>query len=345
MKRLILLAMAAMAAGAGALAAGAVWVSSLGPEGFPAPAISTNMFLNEKFRFLRNRPEFDPQILVVGSSLSWRQIDGAVLEPLTGGPDKVLNGATGYLAVHQTRDLMDFYLDHYRNVRTVIVAIGPPDLSDCTNLPAEIFHRETARQYVFGEWPEPYFYARFFKPRRYMSVARNFNARKQPPLGDLFIDSYGAGPREVPAPRELDLEYSAFDPDPACTSALIGLSDDLAARAIELVVVFSPVHPQYRKKFPEVGEWIGATARQIKAATAGKPVLVLMHYDDSQFAASDFRDAMHLQWHAVGRFSHLIADAMSAKTGKSVPTAFLPWNSHQAVAEGGGTSQDAAAIP
>ena len=47
----------------------------------PPPPLSNNVCADEKLVFFRNNPPQDPNFLVVGSSVAWRNIDSAVIAP------------------------------------------------------------------------------------------------------------------------------------------------------------------------------------------------------------------------------------------------------------------------
>ena len=71
-----LVAFAMIAGGLGLLA----WTDRL-----PAPPVTKVEFLDEKLRFLRERPDLDPPFVLVGSSMALRQFDGRPSRP---GSDK-----------------------------------------------------------------------------------------------------------------------------------------------------------------------------------------------------------------------------------------------------------------
>lgn len=311
MKRFALGIGAGIVAVFGGLATAYGALSVVWPSSLPAPAISRLVPMDEKLRFLRRHPEFDPGILAVGSSITWRQLDGGAFEVMTdqaGGG--FLNGGTGFLKIHQTRDLLDFYLARYAQVDTVLILTGPPDFEDCSKQPARMLDHADARAYAFGGWPAAYFYLRYFSPQRYLRSVMTLAGRRAPFVGDLFLDAYGSGPLDVPASMKQGLRYEALTPDPACADALVALSRDLSDRGLRLVVVFAPVHPGYRERYPEVADWITAFARKVAAQTAGHGTKVIRMSADRDYAPEDFFDAFHLQWPAVQRLSARIAESM-----------------------------------
>lgn len=285
------------------------------PASMPAPAISSLVHLDEKFRFLRKRPDFDPRILAVGSSITWRQLAGKAFEPQAGGPHGFLNGGTGYLRIHQTRALTRLYLSRFRNVQTVLVMISLPDFRGCTEDPAELFAPEDAVRYAFEDWPAPYFYLRYFTPRRYLETTMNLAGRQAPLGGDLYLDPYGSGPVQLPEGAETGLRYGKLEKDSACLDALLGLAQDVRDRGLHLMLVFPPVHPDYRARFPDEMRWLKNAAARMERERRKDPrhLSVLRMYGDNSFAPRDYFDAFHLQWPAVKRLSARIARAMAAR--------------------------------
>lgn len=289
------LTLAALAAGFGTLA----WSGRLA-----APPISKIEFLDEKLRFLRNHREIDPSLVVVGSSMAWRQFDGAPFAAQL-GQGHVLNGATAFLKVHQTRFLTTFYMDHFPRLKTVILMLGPPDFQNCTSIPAELFDRDDASGYVFDQDPPAAFYMRYFSPAHYLRRARNYGEREIPLVGDLFMDRYGSGPMQWTPGMMRGLRYGKQRFDSACVDALMTMLPEIAGRGIRPVVVFSPVHPEFRQRYPDTMHHLRAVvARVRKAADPGVDILDM---SESDFPPSDFFDAVHLQWTAVQRYSSQLA--------------------------------------
>jgi hypothetical protein len=94
--------------------------------------------------------------------------------------------------------------------------------------------------------------------------------------------------------------------DRSCVDGLLQTLTDIKAKGIRPVVVLSPVHPEYRQKYPEaiqrlkeVGGKVGAELRE---------GVDFFDMSESDFEAADFFDAVHLQWTAVQRFSDKLAD-------------------------------------
>lgn len=297
----------------GGLTAVGVAIARFAPENMPAPAISSLVHMDEKLRFIRERPALDPTILAVGSSVTWRQVAGGAFDAVAGGGG-FLNGGTALLQVHQTRTMARFYLDHFSNVRTLLVLISLPDFSDCTIQPERLVALEDADRYAFGDWPAPYFYFRYVSPQRYLRTAMTLPERRTPLTGDLYLDAHGSGPLQVSDTMKRGLRYGKIAHDPACIAALDGLIADTNARGVQLVLVFAPIHPDYRMRYPADTAWLSGVASRVAAAVkrGGKKTTVLDMIRDQTFAGQDFFDAFHLQWNAVKVLSERIVGALRA---------------------------------
>jgi hypothetical protein len=288
-------------------------IAHFAPERMPAPAVSRVVHLDEKLRFIRDRPALDPALLAVGSSVTWRQIDGEPIEPVAGGPGRFFNGGTGLLQIHQTRATMAFYLDHFPNVRALLVMVSLPDFGDCTTMPAHLFEMEDASRYAFHDWPAPYFYLRYVSPQRYLRTVLELPKKRIPYRGELFHDAYGSSPLQIPEKLQRGLRYGRLPTDDACVAELEGLLADAVARDVEPMLVFAPVHPDYRVEYPREMAWLDKVAAYAKALVErdGRGIVIDLT-DDHPFTEDDFFDAFHLQWSAVRRLAPLIA--------RSIPT-------------------------
>lgn len=311
----------------GTLTAAYATLALLLPASFPAPPITRLAALDEKLRFLRDHPEIDPRILAVGSSITWRQLAGNSFDRAAGGRRHFLNGATVSLQVHQTGDLLDFYLDNYPRVRTVLIMVGLPDFANCSTEPRAVLDHAAGKAYAFDRWPAVWFYLRYFSPQRFARTAMTLAERQTPLLGDLYLDAYGSGPLQVPDEFKRGLRYQAMEPDPACVTALIALSEALNSRGVNLVLVFPPLHPEYRQTYPDAVTATCRIARDVALATRRHNTELLVLPQDTEFADEDFFDAFHLQYAAAQRLSAQVARRIEqslASAGKSPPAPDSP---------------------
>lgn len=310
--------LAGVSAVAGGLAAVYFLVALVWPQNLPAPAISRLIHIDEKLRFIREHPQLDPRIIAVGSSITWRQLDGAAIEAVAGGPGTFFNGATAFLKIHQTRALTRFYLDHFDNVEAVLLLAGLPDFSDCSDEPAGLFDPQDASRYAFLNWPPLFFYFRYFSPQRYLTAAINLDERRIPFAGDLFLDAYSSGPLRIPVGPKSGLRYASFRTDPACLETLDKMADELASQGIALKVVIPPANPEYWRAYPEMQAAMGRIDAHLHARLRGRGAQVMSLYGDSRFASGEFVDAFHLQWPSAQRLTRLIADSLDYPTGRAL---------------------------
>jgi len=284
-------------------AVGALW-----PDRLPPPAISRLAVIDEKLRFLRDRPELDPEILAVGSSITWRQLSGAEFE--RDGGARFLNAGMVKLKTHHTATMAEFFLDRYRRVDDLVTLVSLPDFEDCSDDAALMFDPDDALRYAFDGWPESYFYLRYFDLRRYVRTARTLAEKRIPLTGELYIDDYGSGPIQLSRELDLGLRYGDIYPDPRCTAALVALAQKAAARGVDVTIVFSPIHPDYRDLYPVSMQAMEQLVAEVREGASAHGAKVISLFDDPRFVAHDFYDAFHLQWDAVDELSRVVAAAL-----------------------------------
>jgi hypothetical protein len=280
-------------------------VGVLWPERLPPPAISSLAVIDEKLRFLRGRPELDPQILAVGSSITWRQLSGE--EFARNG--RFLNAGMVKLKAHHTAAMAEFFLDRYRSVGELVTLVSLPDFEDCSDA-ALMFDPDDALRYAFDGWPSSYFYLRYFDLQRYVRTARTLVEKRVPMSGELYIDDYGSGPIQISRELDLGLRYHDIYPDPHCTASLVALAAKAAARDVDVMIVFSPIHPDYRALHPVSMQAMAQLVEDVRTAATPYGAKVLSLFDDPRFTARDFYDAFHLQWDAVDDLSRVVANTL-----------------------------------
>ena len=285
-------------------------VGRYGPQYLPPPAISRLEQLDDKLRFLRQRPFLDPQILAVGSSITWRQLDGRELVS-PGEEFRFFNGGTAFLKAHQTGAMLDWYLRRYRHIETVVHLTALPDFDDCSSTPARLFDPADATAYAFESAPEWPFYLKYFTPLRYARTGRNYPRDHAEFVGGNWLDPFGSSPLHLPGDRN-DLHYGPLtNIDSACLESIAQMAAELAARGTRFIVVFAPVNPEYRIKYPQSDLTSRALVERVTSVVAPHGTLVINAYDDPRFTRADFFDAFHLQDHAVRRLSKHIASLTS----------------------------------
>jgi hypothetical protein len=181
-----------------------------------------------------------------------------------------------------------------------------PDFRDCSTEPAELLDRADAADYAFARRPAWRYYLKYFALARYAKLIVSMPRARALFIGDRYLDPFGTTPQWSLAPGGLN--YGSLSVDRACEQALVGLAADLQQRGIRALLVFAPVHPDYRRLFPEVASDGRALADRLAAAVAPLGGVVIDLQEDPGFAAGDFTDAFHLQWPAVRRLSRRLAE-------------------------------------
>ena len=278
----------------------------LAPDRVPPPAITPISQIDEKLQFIRDNPEIDPRILAVGSSITFRQLAGEEFRNVAGGRQHFLNGGVVQLQVDETKQFADFYLDNYRNVETILMLTGLPDFQDCSSAHEPVLDPDSARGFSFDRYPSVFYYFRYFSPQRYLRGAMMDDSRRAPFYGDHYIDEFGSGPVKVAAGTNLGLRYGAIDIDASCIDAMAKFANDVAARGVHLVVVFAPIHPDYRAAFPGSVGALEKVVAAVRKRVSGSDTYILDLHASAQFDADDFYDAFHLVWPGAQILSDII---------------------------------------
>ena len=204
----------------GAFAALLAWLHH--SDNLPPPAFSNSLCVDEKLRFLRHNPIDQPNLLVIGSSVAWRHVDGDVLR--SSAPElRPFNGAFCGLHANQSAYVADWLLDRQPSIRQVVMIVDPLDFAGCWKVPDAVFDREDADHYVYQQASRWGYYMRYFSPRSLLRNARTIKAQRANEIewDPLVFTRHGDGPLEPRADR--GLFYGEPDPlDNSCFAARDG---------------------------------------------------------------------------------------------------------------------------
>ncbi|HAV06508.1 hypothetical protein HBN77_05570 [Pseudomonas sp. WS 5018] len=305
----------------GAFAALLAWLHH--SDNLPPPAFSNSLCVDEKLRFLRHNPIDQPNLLVIGSSVAWRHVDGDVLR--SSAPElRPFNGAFCGLHANQSAYVADWLLDRQPSIRQVVMIVDPLDFAGCWKVPDAVFDREDADHYVYQQASRWGYYMRYFSPRSLLRNARTIKAQRANEIewDPLVFTRHGDGPLEPRADR--GLFYGEPDPlDNSCFAALGRLSERLRQEQRQLLVVSTPLHPQWKARFDADSNFLTRFDTKLSAAIAGHGGAKYWNADQEWVAPPGaFVDAIHLRWSAVQDFSEALADqlreAEQARLGESV---------------------------
>jgi hypothetical protein len=251
-----------------------------------------------------------PNVLAVGSSVTWRNLDFSTLEGTAGQEVRPLNGAPCFLKIHETAFLTEFYLDNMPSVKNVVSVVAMRDFENCTSSPA-FFDRATARRYVFDGWPAWELYFLNFRPKVLLRDVISIQAMRSGSdvRNSLDMDRYGSGPLLI-TPPEIRGNVATT---PECFDHLEAMARDLAARNVGWSVVLLPPMPAWLRAYDPAGvrdrEWRQAVAQRLERTGAtlvdgrGGPAT-----DDRHFS-----DPAHLHWSSVPMFSTWIFQQISMR--------------------------------
>ncbi len=304
----------AMAVGAlGIIVLFALTMVSLDRAGYlPPPQIANNLCVDEKLRFLRNSPVFDspsfaPDVLAVGSSVTWRTLDGEAVERAAAGRARFFNGGFCALKVNETAFTMRYFLERYPSVREVVTILAPQDLTDCRTTDARVFDAADVDSYVYGNaWIFP-LYLKYFDP---FTFAKNVYILRSK---DLFrwnrgFDRFGSLPMDT---REINhkLVYGKLEPfDPACFDALRALAKEVQAGGRRLIVATMPMNPAWVDRYDQQHQLMPRFVELVRTALTGTSATLWDAHTALSLRREDFLDAIHIRWSAAQDFSRALVE-------------------------------------
>ena len=294
------------------------WLDRTG--NLPPPAFSNNLCVDEKLNFLRNNTVDTPNMLIVGSSVAWRHVDGNSLVEVM--PEvRPLNGAFCGLFANQSTYVGNWLLDHTPSIRSVVMIANPQDFAGCWRVPTAVFNRDHVDSYVFDRASHWAYYMRYFSPR---SLARNAMTVKAQRAGQiewdpLVFNRYGDGPLDTTNSRSL-LYGRPEALDRNCFQALSAMSERLQQEGRQLMVVSTPLHPEWKAKYDPDGTFLADFDRRIADTLSATGGTFWNADKDWRAPPSAFVDAVHMRWSAVKEFSIALAEQMrKAATGPVAP--------------------------
>ena len=274
----------------------------------PPPPVTATYCIDEKFKFLAERDLDDVDLLAVGSSVTWRNLD---MTPFVarGVAERPLNAAPCYLHMDQVAFLARFLLDHLDRVKTVVSVVAPRDFANCNEAERAFFSPDRAAPYVFEGASPLYVYITNFRPTPFLRDAWHIAEKRSSPkvFGPLFMDGYGSGPIEG---------TSTWSPPPrfdgTCFDALADLEAMLAERGVRLVLVSFPSSPDWLAAHDPHGDVTREFESRLRASLSDDGSL-FQPSAAFAFDRSRYFDYVHLQWEGAQEFSSTVAGWLAAR--------------------------------
>ena len=300
----------------GAIAAFAAFCTLYGTLYFsgylPPPPLTNNVCADEKLVFLRKNPPEDPNFLVVGSSVAWRNIDSEVIARQL--PDaRPLNAGFCGMQQHQSAFIAEWMLNRWPAVRQVLLIVSPLDYTSCKGT-GRVFDPTDARRFVFERYATWSFYLRYFDP---VSLNRNIKRqaadREQARIlrVDRSFTKYGDGPLDTNENR--GLFYGVMpETDPACFAALRTMAIKLAHQGRSFMVVATPIHPGWGHQYDAHGAFRAGFSKAMETALQGTGAKFWNADDADIMKASAFTDAIHIRWSSAGKLTAEIVQRLGS---------------------------------
>jgi hypothetical protein len=291
------------------IAALAVVLGSLGRLGLlPPPPLAGNVCINEKFKFLAERDIGDTDLMAVGSSVTWRNLDMAAFgrRNLAGRP---LNASTCYLQLGQTGFFTDFMLTHLKQVRSVVIVVAPRDFEQCTAAKEKFFSTDLAAAYVFSGMSSFPIYLANFRPASFIKDVIKIR-RLRADVSDehtMTMDAYGTSPVRMSSPW-----WPRPELQETCFAALSELEQTVAAAGAHLIVASFPLHPEWHELYDPTGAIVAAFEARLQTALV-KPSTLFFSAGETAASSWRYADSVHLVWESATAFSDRLAALIAAK--------------------------------
>jgi hypothetical protein len=286
-------------------AAGLVGLDAI--DRLPAPPISGTNCIDEKFKFLHETDIRSPDLIAVGSSVTWHSVDIAPFANRYGGAVTALNAAPCYLMVNETSFLIDFYLDNLPDVHTVLSVFAMRDFESCDG-PGDFFDTDEARRYIFERDPSWLLYFKNFRPVGFIQDILHIQKMRSgiDPRNTMKMDRFGSSKLliEPPEIRE-DTRVSAN-----CFQFVEKTARSLDGRGVQWIVVLLPPMPSWIDAYDTGGArdefWRTNVASRLESTRA----ILLDGADDLPLQDTHFTDPAHIHWESVPILMNWILDKL-----------------------------------
>lgn len=277
-------------------------------EALPPPPLTGTTCLDEKFKFLAERDLSDVDLIAVGSSVTWRNLDVTAFRR-SGVAGQPVNAAPCYLRVSEVVAYTSFLLARMPSVATVVSVVAPRDFEQCTSPNDAFFPSTLAEAYVFDGLPPFPIYLANLAPHKFArDIFRIREMRNNPhSLLTLVMDEHGAGPLRTPGEW---LPKPAFDD--MCFTALSELERTVTAHGARLIVTTLPLQPEWRALHDPDGQLTAAFERRVRGALA-HPSTMFQAGSELAPQSLSYGDAVHFLWDSAKRYSAHVADTVARR--------------------------------
>jgi hypothetical protein len=276
----------------------------------PPPPLSNNVCADEKLVFLRENPPVDPNFLVLGSSVAWRNINSEIIARKLPGTRPLNAGFCG-MQVHQSAFIARWMIERWPSIDRALLVVSPLDYTSCKGT-GQVFDPIDAREFVFERRPMWSFYLRYFDP---ISLRRNIKrqAVDREESRKLKVErsftQYGDGPLDTNENR--GLFYGPMPQmDQRCFAALRTFATELIEGGRSLMVVVTPIHPRWKSEYDRNGSFRNAFSSNLRRSLEGTGAQ-LWNADEAEILdSSAFTDAIHVRWSSAATLTTAILERL-----------------------------------
>ncbi|MFZ5781830.1 MAG: hypothetical protein ACOY4R_16685 [Pseudomonadota bacterium] len=279
-------------------------------DSLPPPPFTATTCIDEKLKFLSEQPLQRIDLIAVGSSVTWRNLDMAAFQE-AGLAHHPLNAAPCYLHASETTFLTSFLLNRMPRVQTVVTVVAPRDFEACRTPSDEFFSKRLAEAYIFNGLPALPVYLANFKPQDFARDALRIRAMRTDPQHPLSLsmDAFGSGPLH----RSGDwLPPPALEE--ACFPALTALEATVKQHGGRLVVAAFPMEAEWRRRFDPDGAIQAAFEARLQQALVESETTFLSG-DHPALRDLVHADAVHLLWESARSYSRSMAERLASSNG------------------------------
>lgn len=274
----------------------------------PPPLVATDC-IDRKFEFLAERDLESVELIAMGSSGAWRNLDMTVFaDTLDVEP---LNAAPCHLQAHQSAFMTAFLAPRMPTLETVVFVALPRDFERCAPGDRAFFDPGIAGAILDGRAPVWTPYVTGFETT-YM--VQNIIAKLNR-TGNFGVAEYDDGFGSNPLLDDLDWA-PAWAIDPTCFDHLQSLEQTLTERGVDLVVAFAPVQPDWLAAVDPSGVHYAAFRREVQNRLS-PTTLVVAPWPEGQADPALFADTQHLRHPHERAFSAYIADRIRTRAAFS----------------------------
>ncbi len=273
----------------------------------PAPPLTGTNCIDEKFQFLNKADLTDVNMVAVGSSATWRNLDMAVIDNAL--PDATpMNAAPCYLNMKQTAFMSEFLMDAMPDVTTLISVVHLRDFTSCPAVETEFFDPKTARGYLFDKKTPWLLYLKNFSLTPFLLDVKHLKDMRTDPfnMNSMVMDEYGTGFLRVLNPWRPDAILSD-----TCFDGLNDLEASAKAHGVRLVMVILPTMPSYQTEFDPDGA-IHAELRKRITARLTDPDTLIIDAQDLGYSDENFADPVHLRSESTTAFSERVVQGLTS---------------------------------